>query len=132
MENIFTLLAIEDRRSTGGMGKETGTQKLHFRVRFEYKVLAQPFGLFRKRRDIKQEAASTKSLVAQLSKKYFENLDDHDCPENEQEWNNSYIKNSINSLGQGNRSGTARGFNPGSGQFLANQQGDQNQCCQKA
>lgn len=46
------------------MGKETGTQKLHFRVRFEYKVLAQPFGLFRKRRDIKQEAAAKRRKKA--------------------------------------------------------------------
>lgn len=40
------------------MYKEPGTQKLHFRVRFEYRAAARPFRLFAKRRDLKQEAAT--------------------------------------------------------------------------
>lgn len=42
------------------MGKESGTQKLHFRVRFEFKVVAGPFRLFAKREDLKEKAAANR------------------------------------------------------------------------
>ncbi|MGB4504176.1 MAG: hypothetical protein WBI44_04705, partial [Syntrophaceticus sp.] len=42
------------------MGKESGTQKLHFRVRFEFKVVAGPFRLFAKREDLKEKAAENR------------------------------------------------------------------------
>jgi len=53
---------------TGGlqtvMDKETGIQKLHFRVRFEYRFIDRSFRLFRKLKDLKQEAAAIRRKKA--------------------------------------------------------------------
>jgi uncharacterized membrane protein len=40
------------------MDNQSDTQKLHFRMRLEYKATARPFRLFRKGKDLKEEAAT--------------------------------------------------------------------------
>ncbi|HHV36068.1 MAG TPA: hypothetical protein GXX59_10965, partial [Syntrophomonadaceae bacterium] len=69
MENVIDLLAtLGGKGRTGGlqavMGKEMGTQKLHFRVRFEYRFIDRSFRLFRKLKDLKQEAAAIRRKKA--------------------------------------------------------------------
>jgi uncharacterized membrane protein len=40
------------------MDNQSDTQKLHFRMRLEFKATARPFRLFRKKKDLKEEAAT--------------------------------------------------------------------------
>ncbi|MDD2556201.1 MAG: DUF1616 domain-containing protein [Syntrophaceticus sp.] len=40
------------------MDNNSNTQQLHFRIWLEYKATARPFGLFQKRKDLKEEAAT--------------------------------------------------------------------------
>lgn len=69
MEKVIVLLVtVGGIGRTGGlqtvMDKETGIQKLHFRVRFEYRFIDRSFRLFRKLKDLKQEAAAIRRKKA--------------------------------------------------------------------